>query len=160
MGERVPSKSVRMALAAGSAKSDGQGAQPVAEVIGVAALRRSARAVVSHGAVAPRQPGVGPVGVGGANRARSGPAMTTTLAPAVLGTGAAAPAGWTALLGNPSALSSVVAELGATDTAYTRVAVTLVVAFVGVRVENPRDRRYVLVPAARAVMLVPLATST
>ena len=48
----------------------------------------------------------------GANRARSGPATTTTLAPAVLAPGRPRVVGWMVLAGNPSALVTVVAALG------------------------------------------------
>ncbi len=53
----------------------------------------------------------------GANRARSGPVTTTTLAPAVLCTGATAVVGWMVLEVNPRAFATVVAELDGPDTA-------------------------------------------
>jgi len=96
----------------------------------------------------------------GANRARSGPATTTRVAPAALATGATAVAGRTALEDRPSADATVVAEPGGPDTVYTWVAATFVVELVGVRVVKPRDRRNALAPAARPVMLVPFATRT
>lgn len=77
----------------------------------------------------------------GANRARSGPVITTTLAPAVLCTGATALEGWIVLAGKPSASITDVAELDGPDTAYTWVPVTLVVEFVAAKVRKPRDLR-------------------
>jgi hypothetical protein len=59
--------------------------------------------------------------------------MTTMVAPAALATGATAVAGWTALEGSPSEDATVVAEPWGPDSVYTRVAVTFVVALVGVR---------------------------
>jgi len=67
--------------------------------------------------------------------------MTTTVAPAVLGTGAMALAASMDADDNPRALTTDVAERTGPDTVYTWVTVTLVVALVGVTVANPRERR-------------------
>jgi hypothetical protein len=53
----------------------------------------------------------------GANRTRSGPVITTTLAPEVLGTGATALVGWMVLAGSPRAAVTRVAALEGPDTA-------------------------------------------
>ena len=78
----------------------------------------------------------------------------------MLATGGTACRGSTVLNDNPSTLATVEAEPWGPDTVYTWVAATFVVAFVGVRVLKPRDRRYVVVPAARPVTLVPFTTRT
>src|ERR1700676_2905736 len=60
----------------------------------------------------------------------------------------------------PSALATVVAALRSAAPAYTWVPVTFVVASSAGRVLNPRVRRYALVPPARLVIVVALATRT
>jgi hypothetical protein len=91
---------------------------------------------------------------------RSGPTITTTLAPVVLVTGAADAAGSMLVAGRLRATATAWTSAVAPPTVKISEAVTFRSAFVAVRVANPLEARKLVTAPATPLVLVALATRT